>query len=122
MKTTVFVVDDEADIRDSVRTVLEQEGYAVDTVENGPQFIEKVKKSVPDLVLLDIMMPGMDTKEILKRLKEESIKVKIIFLTVVRLSDDEKNLLLKMANIIDYITKPFDLNDLLGRVRKAVKV
>ncbi len=121
MKTTVFVVDDEPDIRDSVKTLLEQEGYAVETAENGPQFIEKAKKSVPDLVLLDIMMPGMGTREILERLKEESIKVKIIFLTVVRLSEGEKNLLLKMANIVDYITKPFDLNDLIGRVRKAVK-
>jgi DNA-binding response OmpR family regulator len=121
MKKTVFVVDDEPDIRDSVRTVLEQEGYAVVTAENGPQFIEKARKSVPDLVLLDIMMPGMDTKEILDRLKQESIKVKIIFLTVVRLSEDEKNLLLRMANIVDYITKPFDLNEMLGRVRKAVK-
>ena len=121
MKKTVLVVDDEPDIRDSVRTVLEQEGYAVDTAENGLRFIEKAKKSVPDLVLLDIMMPGMDTREILERLKEESIKVKIIFLTVVRLSEDEKNLLLKMANIVDYITKPFDLNDLLERVHKAVK-
>lgn len=121
MKTTVLVVDDEPDIRDSIKTVLEQEGYAVETAENGPQFIEKAKESVPDLVILDIMMPGMDTKEILERLKEESIKTKIIFLTVVRLSEDEKDILLRMANIVDYITKPFDLNDLLGRVHKAVK-
>ena len=121
MNTTVLVVDDEPDIRDSVKTLLEQEGYAVETAENGPQFIEKAKKSVPDLVLLDIMMPGMGTREILERLKEESIKVKIIFLTVVRLSEGEKNILLKMANIVDYITKPFDLNDLIGRVRKAAK-
>ena len=121
MKTTVLVVDDEPDIRDSVKTVLEQEGYAVEIAENGPQFIEKAKKSVPDLVILDVMMPGMDTKEILERLKEESIKTKIIFLTVVRLSEDEKNVLLRMANIVDYITKPFDLNDLLRRVHNAVK-
>ncbi len=119
MKKTVFVVDDEPDIRESVKTVLEQEGYEVLMAENGEQFLKKMEKSSPNLVLLDIMMPGLATKDILEKLKGVSKGVKIIFLTVVRLSDDEKSKLLKMANIIDYITKPFDLDDLVARVHKA---
>jgi len=119
MKKTVFVVDDEPDIRESVKTVLEQEGYEVLTAENGEQFLKKMEKSSPDLVLLDIMMPGLATKDILEKLRGVSKDAKIIFLTVVRLSDDEKRKLLKMANIIDYITKPFDLDDLVARVHKA---
>lgn len=119
MKKTVFVVDDEPDIRDSVKTLLEQEGYEVETAENGQQFLSKLKKTVPDLVLLDIMMPGLTTNEILLRLRLSSKHVKIILLTVVRLSDEERGRLVKQGKIVDYITKPFDLNDMLERVKKA---
>jgi two-component system alkaline phosphatase synthesis response regulator PhoP len=119
MKKIVFVVDDEPDIRESVKTLLEQEGYEVETAENGQEFLNKTKRSSPDLVLLDIMMPGLSTNDILSRLRLGSKQVKIIFMTVVRLSEEERNRLLKKGNIVDYITKPFDLNDLLERVKKA---
>jgi two-component system response regulator len=120
MGKTVMVVDDEPDIRESVKTVLDQEGYGVDTAENGEQFLKKMETSSPDLVLLDIMMPGLATKDILDELKKRSKNVKIVFLTVVRLSEEEKGKLMKMGNIVDYITKPVDLDDLLSRVKKAI--
>lgn len=121
MKKTVMIVDDEADIRESIKTVMEQEGYNVEIAENGEQFLEKLEKSKPDLVLLDIMMPGMTTKDILERLKAKSNKVKIAFLTFVRLSGNEKRELLGMANVVDYITKPVDVDDLRKRVKKTLQ-
>lgn len=120
MAKTVFVVDDENDIRASVKQVLEQEGYRVQTMRNGEEFLKSVQKAKPDLVLLDIMMPGLSTKDILSRLKHKGPGLKIIFLTVVRLSDEEKRELLALANVVDYITKPFDLNDLLLRIKNAI--
>lgn len=121
MKKTVMIVDDEADIRESIKTVMEQEGYNVEIAENGEQFLKKLEKSKPDLVLLDIMMPGMTTKDILERLKAKSNKVKIAFLTFVRLSGNEKRELLGMANVVDYITKPVDVDDLRKRVKKTLQ-
>jgi len=121
MKKTVMIVDDESDIRESIKTVMEQEGYNVEIAENGEQFLEKLEKSKPDLVLLDIMMPGMTTKDILERLKAKSNEVKIAFLTFVRLSGNEKRELLGMANVVDYITKPVDVDDLRKRVKKTLQ-
>jgi DNA-binding response OmpR family regulator len=67
------------------------------------------------------MMPGLTTREILKRLKEKDCKPKIILLTVVRFSEEEKEKILEMGNVIDYITKPFEFDDLVNIVKKHVQ-
>ena len=64
------------------------------------------------------MMPGLTTKEILERLKEKKSNPKIILLTVVRFSDDEKEKILKMGNVVDYITKPFEFDVLMETLKK----
>ena len=115
-KKIILVVDDEADIRSSVKTILEKEGYEVITAVNGDDCLKKLEKGKPDLILLDIMMPGTPVREIVKKIKD----VKISYLSVVRTSEAEKEKLLGQNNIVDFIQKPFDIKDLVKRVKKIV--
>ncbi|HEX17376.1 MAG TPA: response regulator [Thermoplasmatales archaeon] len=114
----VMVVDDEEDLRNLVKMVMEKEGFEVESAENGKDFLEKVDDFRPDIVILDVMMPGLTTKEILEKLREKSLDPKIFLLTVVRFSEDEIKRLSEIGNIVEYITKPFDIPDLVARISK----
>ena len=116
MKKTIMVVDDEADIRSTVKSILEKNGYKVVTAVNGDDCLKKLPKQRVDLILMDIMMPGTPVKEIVPKIKN----TKIAYLSVVRTSEAEKEELLKSKNIVDFIQKPFDINDLLKKVKKLV--
>jgi len=111
-----MVVDDEPDVRNTVKVILEKNGYRVIAAVNGDDCLEKLKKEKPDLILLDIMMPGTPVKEVIEKIKD----VKISFLSVVRTSEAEREELLGQENVVDYIQKPFDINDLLKRVKNIV--
>ena len=115
-KKTIMVVDDEPDIRESVKIILEKNGYDVVTAVNGDDCLKKLPKQKVDLILLDIMMPGTPVREVIPQIKG----TKIAFLSVVRTSEAEKGDLLKSKNIVDFIQKPFDIDDLLSRVKKLV--
>ena len=117
MVKTVMVVDDEPDNVDTVKTVLEKNGYKVLTASNGDHCLKELKKHKKvDLILMDIMMPGTTVREVVSQIK----KIKIAYLTVVRTSEAEREQLMKKKNIVDYIQKPFDVDDLLKRVKKIV--
>ena len=116
----ILSVDDEDDIRITVRQVLEDEGFRVASAKNGKECLDKLKKIKPDLILLDILMPGLTTKEIVTKMGKQGTRPKIIFLTVVKLSEAAKKDIVK-GNMVDYIQKPFDNNDLVRRVKKALK-
>ncbi|MFH1256846.1 MAG: response regulator [Candidatus Diapherotrites archaeon] len=116
MAKTIMVVDDEEDVRETVKTVLSKNGYKVLTAINGDDFIGKMGTGKIDLILLDIMMPGMPVKKVVEKVQN----IKIAFLSVVRASEAEKADLLKQKNVVDFIQKPFDINDLVKRVRKIV--
>jgi CheY-like chemotaxis protein len=122
MKNHIMVVDEVPDIVETVKTVLEKEGYEIISASSADECLEKLKKVTPDLILLDIMMPGMTVKEMLKRIRENKKwrNIKIIYLTVVRMSGAEKADLPKEANIVDFIEKPFDITDLVRRVKKVI--
>ena len=116
MSKTVLVVDDEADIRQTIKTILVQEGYRVITAVNGDDCLAKLKKEKPDLILMDIMMPGTPAREVVRKIKT----IKIAYLSVVRTSEAEKEELLGQKNIVDFIQKPFDIKDFIKRVKKIV--
>jgi DNA-binding response OmpR family regulator len=116
----ILTVDDEKDIRDSVKDVLEDANFKVETAENGKSMLKKLEKIKPDLILLDVLMPGLTTKEILTELKKRKNKVPIIFLTVVRFAEATKKDIIK-GNMVDYIEKPFKNEDLIKRVKKGIK-
>lgn len=116
MPKTVMIVDDEKDIRDSVESILKKNGYNVVTAKDGDDCLSKIKQAKPSLILLDIMMPGTPVRDIVKKIP----KRKIAFLTVVQMSDAERSEIEKAKNIVDFIQKPFDLKDLLKRVKKII--
>jgi DNA-binding response OmpR family regulator len=115
-----MIVDDEADLREMLDLYLKREGFETNTAEDGADLLKKIDDFEPDLVTLDVMMPGLKTTEILEKLKEKKSKPKIILLTVVRYTNSEKQKLYRMGNIVDYVTKPFDLDDLMDRIHKQV--
>ena len=120
--TNVMVVDDEPDMREMLNLMMQKEGFETEMAEDGADFLKKIDSFQPDIVILDVMMPGLTTLEILEKLKEKQSKPKIILLTVVRLSDEEKENISNMGNIVDYITKPFDLDNLMDSVKKNMKI
>jgi DNA-binding response OmpR family regulator len=115
-----MIVDDEPDLREMVNLMLSKEGFKTEMAEDGTDFLEKVDNFKPDLVTLDVMMPGLTTSEILDKLKNKQSDPKIILLTVVRYSNEERERILKMGNIVDYITKPFDFDKLIFTIQKHV--
>jgi len=112
MAKTILVVDDEEDIRESVRMILEKNGYRVLTAEDGDDCLRVLKEEKPDLILLDIMMPGTPVTEVIKSIPD----IKIAFMSVVRISDARKKGLCTQENIVDFFQKPFGINDLVDRV------
>ena len=81
--TKIMIVDDETDLREMLNIMIRKEGFKTLTAEDGDDFLRKIDDFQPDLVTLDIMMPGLTTKEILEKLEEKKTKPKIILLTVV---------------------------------------
>jgi DNA-binding response OmpR family regulator len=118
--TKIMVVDDESDLREMLNLMLHKEGFEIETAEDGTEFLNRLDTFNPDIVTLDVMMPGLTTSEILKDLKDKKSKPKIILLTVVRYSEEEKKKIMTMGNIVDYIKKPFDLDDFMDAIKKSI--
>jgi DNA-binding NarL/FixJ family response regulator len=117
MAKRILVVDDEPDMRRLVAEALEATGYDVQTAAGGEEAIRAAALYIPDLVLLDIMMPGMDGFTVYERLRAKPVDLRspIIFLTARREINDK---LLGFKNgAADYITKPFHIKELLARVK-----
>ena len=115
-----MVVDDDPDLREMLQLLFSKEGYITETVGDGTALLNKIDSFNPDLVTLDVMMPGPSTKEILEQLQEKHSNPKIILLTVVRYNQDEKKRFLKLGNIVDYIKKPFEIDTLMAAIDKHV--
>lgn len=117
-RITILVVDDEPRMVRFVRMNLDLEGYITLEANNGLQALEKVRDHNPDLVLLDVEMPGMDGFETLKRLREIS-DAAVVMLTV-RSDEDDKIKGLDLG-ADDYITKPFSPRELSSRIRAVLR-
>lgn len=120
-KHHVFIVDDEPNILELVKFNLEREGYRVTTSENGREALDRIKASPPDLVILDIMLPGMDGLEVCRNMqKNERIRdIPIIMLTA-RAEEMDKVLGLELG-ADDYLTKPFSPRELVARVKARLR-
>ncbi len=118
---TILVVDDEINTLLVVQRILEKEGYTVDLAATAEQGLSMLRNIQPDLVILDVKMPGISGIEVCRRLRDDprGRSVKVIFLTVVEYSEEMKTELEKL-NISSYITKPFKLRELLRSVREAL--
>jgi CheY-like chemotaxis protein len=120
-KKKILVVDDEPNLVELLKAVLDLEGYEVASAYNGQEALNKLETLKPDLVLLDMMMPGMSGREVCEKIRQnpKTKALKVIFLTVARFSEIGKKVLDDMK-VSDYITKPFDNQDLVKRIKKAI--
>ena len=116
--TRILVVDDEAHIRRAVERALKARGYEVDAAEDGADALDKAALAPPDLVILDLNMPGVDGLEVTRRLRSWS-SVPILILSV-REEEPDKVAALDLG-ADDYLTKPFGVGELLARVRALLR-
>ena len=114
----ILVVDDDPQIVSFLKRGLTYEGYTVDTASDGTEALARAREAEPDLVILDIMMPGIDGLEVSRRLREAS-KVPIIMLTAKGTVTDRVKGLDSGAD--DYLVKPFAFDELLARIRAMLR-
>jgi two-component system response regulator RegX3 len=114
----VLVVEDEASLVESIRFMLESEGYQVLTAYDGVEGLRAVREHAPSLVLLDLMLPGMSGIDVCRQIRHES-DVPIVMVTA-KDAEADKVLGLEMG-ADDYITKPFSTRELLARVRAQLR-
>lgn len=119
MKKTILVVDDEINIREMVKSYLLNEGYGVFDAKSGTEVIKYLENNSIDLVLLDVMMPGMDGYQTLRAIREFNKKMPVIMLTA-KTDEVDKLLGLEMG-ADDYITKPFSLRELVARMKAVLR-
>jgi DNA-binding response OmpR family regulator len=117
-KASVLVVDDDAKIRDVVRTYLEHASYAVFAARSGEEALEVAQRLEPDLVVLDLMLPDLSGEEVARSLREVS-GVPIIMLTA-RASENDRVAGLRLG-ADDYLTKPFSPRELVARVEAVLR-
>ena len=120
-KGTILVIDDEKDLLELVRYNLEKDGYDVISARDGQSGVEIASRHRPDLIVLDIMMPGMDGLEVCRRLRadQRTARVPLIMLTA-RATEADRIVGLEMG-ADDYVTKPFSPRELVARVRAALR-
>ena len=116
--TRILVVDAEANLRDLLRAYLEREGYEVHTAADGPGALESARNLNPDLVVLDLMLPGLDGIEVCRRLRLFS-EAYVLMLTA-RVEEVDKIVGLTVG-ADEYMTKPFSPRELVARVRAMLR-
>ncbi|WP_406282910.1 response regulator transcription factor [Embleya sp. NBC_00896] len=118
-KRLVLVVEDEPMIADAVAARLRAEGFGAITAPDGPSALERAAATRPDLVVLDVMLPGLDGLEVCRRLQALHPGLPVLMLTA---RDDETDLLVGLAvGADDYMTKPFSMRELVARVHVLLR-
>jgi DNA-binding NtrC family response regulator len=119
LNENILVVDDDAEVRKTLSSILSNEGYSVETVENGKQATKISEKSRFDLALIDIKLPDMDGTELLHRLKENQPHMIKIIITGFPTLENAMETVNEGAD--GYVLKPFDTEKLLEMIRKHLK-
>jgi two-component system alkaline phosphatase synthesis response regulator PhoP len=114
----ILVVDDEENIRDLARAYLEAEGFTVHTAASGTEGLAACRRLHPDLVVLDVMLPGLDGLEVLQQIRRES-EVYVMLLTA--RSEEADRVIGLTVGADDYLTKPFSPRELVARVKAILR-
>lgn len=115
----ILVVEDDRSLRDAIATVLREEGYQVDEADNGPDGLYMAKLRIYELVVLDVMLPGLDGISVLEQLRLKQIHTPIMLLTARDTVEDRVHGL--DAGADDYLVKPFAVPELLARLRVLLR-
>jgi DNA-binding response OmpR family regulator len=115
----VLIVEDNHDLAFGLRNNLEIEGYTVDVAEDGPSGLASARRTSPDLIVLDLMLPGMDGYRVLRQLREDGLTMPVLILTA-RGEEADKVLGFRLG-ADDYVTKPFGVLELLARVQALLR-
>jgi DNA-binding response OmpR family regulator len=119
MSATILIVEDEHAVARGIQYALEQEGYTVALARSGEEGLEIAVGQAPDLVVLDVRLPGIDGFEVLRRLRAAGSKAPVLMLTA---RDDEVDKVIGLElGADDYVTKPFGLRELLSRVKALLR-
>ena len=118
----ILVVDDERDNRELLEIILTHEGFVVETAADGPAALAAVAREAPDLVLLDVMMPGMTGYQVAERLKADPATRGVPLVMVSALYDRDSRALALKAGAEDFFAKPMPGAELCGRVRYHLHV
>jgi len=118
MSATVLIVEDETSLQETLKYNLERAGYRVIVEGNGSEALQTARQAQPDLILMDIMLPGLDGVEVTRILRQE-MTVPIIMLTA---KDEEIDRVLGLEiGADDYLTKPFSIRELMARVKAQLR-
>ena len=117
----ILIVDDEQDIVESLKFVLEVSGFVCYTAFNGEDGLKLAKEIIPDLIILDVMMPRINGYKISRLLKFDKKYQNIPILMITARSQEEDKLIGEETGANEYITKPFDLDDVLNTVKKYLE-
>lgn len=119
-QSRILIVEDDPAIGAFVQTALEREGFGVELVKRGDTAQERVESFSPDLILLDLMLPGLDGLQVCQALRRRSQYIPIVMLTA---KDDDVDKIVGLEiGADDYITKPFKIRELLARVRALLRL
>jgi len=116
---TILLVDDEPAITENLAPLLRRAGFEVVVAQNGDDALRRVRSIAPDLVVLDVLLPGMDGRAVLRQVRLERREVPIILLTQVGESSERAMALEEGAD--DYLNKPFDPHELVARIRAVLR-
>ena len=117
--STVLIVEDNADLAFGLQNNLEIEGYEVEVAADGTRGLARIREACPDLVILDLMLPGMDGVRVLRAIRDSGLGMPVLILTA-RGEESEKVQGLRLG-ADDYVTKPFGLLELLARVEALLR-
>jgi len=119
MSSTILIVEDEFAVARGIQYALQQEGYVVTIARSGEEGLDFAVHQAPDLVVLDVRLPGMDGFEVLRRLRAAGTKMPVLVLTA---RDDEVDKVIGLElGADDYLTKPFGLRELMSRIRALLR-
>ncbi|HOK03959.1 MAG TPA: response regulator transcription factor [Victivallales bacterium] len=120
-KAKILVIEDEKDILDIIEFNLEKEGYKVKCVDSGEEGLKQAREKIPDIIILDLMLPGIDGLDVCKILKNDS-KTRHIPVIILTAKSEEADIVTGLEiGADDYITKPFNPRVLLARVKAVIR-
>ncbi len=121
MNELIVIIEDEDDIRELIRYNLEKDGYRVLAARSGEEGLDLVRSALPDLVMLDLMLPGMDGLQVCREIKADS-RLKVIPIVMVTARGDEPDVVSGLElGADDYVSKPFSPKVLVARVKNALR-